>query len=100
MQKTPHVGEVGHSVDVSLGQDISAATNPRFVVRKPSGTVIVWTATPFADAAGVVSGLRHVATAADLNEAGVYKIHPYLTLGDWTGPAGDVIDLTVRPLFA
>lgn len=97
-QRQPYVGTVGFVIDADCRQDISAATNPYFLVRKPSGATGVWTAaiTTIDEATRF---LRHTTVAGELNEVGDYKIHACLTLGDWSGP-GEVGTLTVRALYS
>jgi hypothetical protein len=99
MDKPPYVGEIGRCIKVDCQTDLASATDPYFLVLKPSGVVVVWTSSTFA-INGVVRGLLYPTKAKDLNEPGVYKIHPVLTLGDWTGPVSDVILMTVRSRFA
>jgi hypothetical protein len=102
MPRQPYVGTVGFLIEADCGQDIANATNLSFRVRKPTGTDVVWSendgVTAFA-IDGVTRGIKYATKAGDFNEAGVYRIHACLTLGDWTG-AGEVGTLTVRELFA
>jgi len=97
-QRQPYVGTVGFVIDADCRQDISAATNPYFLVRKPSGATGVWTAaiTTIDEATRF---LRHTTVAGELNEVGDYKIHACLTLDGWSGP-GEVGTLTVRALYS
>jgi len=97
-QHQPYVGTVGFVIDADCRQDISAATNPYFLVRKPSGATGVWTAaiTTIDEATRF---LRHTTVAGELNEVGDYKIHACLTLDGWSGP-GEVGTLTVRALYS
>lgn len=98
MQDRPYINTVGFLVEADCGQDISGAVDTVFLVRKPSGVEVAWTASPCA-IDGVTRGLRYVTRAGDLNEPGPYKIHAQFSLGDWAGP-GEVGTLVVRELFS
>lgn len=94
----PYVGTIGFVIEADCRQDIATATNTRFLVRKPSGATAVWSA-EIATIDGETHFLRHTTVAGDLNEAGEYAIHAFLTLGGWQGP-GAIGTLTVRALFS
>ena len=94
----PYVGTVGFVIEADCLQDLSAATDARFLVRKPSGATTVWPAT-VTTLDGATRYLRHTTTAGDLNEVGCYALHACLTLEDWQGP-GEVGFLTVRALYS
>jgi len=98
MRESPHVGEVGRCIDVACRGDMSGATAPYLLVQKPSGNIANWTAEMLQDEAGFI--LRYTTKLGDLNEAGQYKIHPYVTTGSWTGPAGNLLLLRVKALFS
>lgn len=99
MQQCPYVNTVGFLIEADCGQNITGATDPVFRVKKPvSGTIVRWTATPFA-IDGVTQGLKYATKIGDLNEPGIYKIHAQFSLGDWIG-TGEVGNLTVRELFS
>lgn len=94
----PYVGTVGFCIEADCQQDISTATDPFFLVKKPSGATATWTAS-LTSIDGETRYLRHVTENGELNEVGDYKIHACLTLGGWKGP-GEVGILQVRPLYA
>lgn len=94
----PYVGTVGFVIEADCRQDLSAATDPSFLVRKPSGATAVWSAA-ITTVDGETRFLRHATVAGELNEVGEYKLHACLTLGDWSGP-GEVGTLTVRALYS
>jgi hypothetical protein len=103
MEQRPYANTVGFLIEADCKQDISDATSLSFRVRKPvSGTEVTWSESDgvmtFA-IDGVTRGLKYTTKAGDLNEPGTYKVHAYLTLGDWTGP-GEVGTLAVRELFS
>lgn len=75
-----YVDTVGVQIRITMDEDISNATVTNFVVRKPESGEVTW--------AAVLEGstiLTYTTIADDLDEAGVYYLHPYLTIGDWTG---------------
>jgi hypothetical protein len=98
MQRNPHVGELGRSIDVVCRDDLSTATNPSFLVQKPNGDTVTWEASVVQEGDAYI--LRYITKDGDFNEAGPYKIHPYITVGGWTGPADDVLTITVKELFS
>ena len=93
-----HVGDTGLEILADCQQDISAATNMTFLVRKPSGATTTWAATK-ATLDGETRLVRYLTVTGDLNEPGVYTIHPHLTLGAWTG-VGKVGSFEVKALFS
>jgi len=98
----PYVDTIGFLVVADCQQDVSGATGIAFRIRKPSGVEIVRTAADGVATCvidGTVRGIKYATKTGDLSEPGPYKIHAFLTLGDWTGP-GEVGTLTVRPLYA
>lgn len=97
----PYVGTVGFSIEADCKQDISTATDISFHIRKPSGEEITRSSSDgvsLFDIDGTTSGARYATKSGDLSESGQYKIHLFLTLGDWSGP-GEVGTLTVRQLY-
>jgi hypothetical protein len=98
MRETPYIGTDGYLIEYDAGMDLSAATNPYFLVKKPSsGTTVTWPAAIVA-IDGKTHFMRYVAKAGDLDEPGVYKIHAHYTLGEWSGPV-PTYDLNVKALF-
>ena len=93
-----HVGDTGLEILADCQQDISTATNITFLVRKPSGATTTWAATK-TTLDGETRLVRYLTVAGDLNEPGIYTIHPHLTLGAWTG-AGKMGTFEVKALFS
>jgi hypothetical protein len=98
MEQRPYRGTVGFLVEADCRQDLTGATNPYFLVKKPSGQETTWDAV-VTTIDGKTHYLRYPTKAGDLNEAGPYRIHAHFTLGGWTGP-GEVGTLHVRDLFS
>ena len=75
-----YVNTVGVEVRVTMSEDISSATVTRFLVRKPQSGEVNWVT--------VIEGtsvLKYITVAGDLDEPGVYYLHPYLEIGGWSG---------------
>ena len=75
-----YVGTVGVQVRITMDEDVSNATITKFVVRKPESGEVEW--------AAVLEGstiLTYTTVSGDLDEAGIYFLHPNLEIGDWTG---------------
>ncbi len=84
-----YVGEVGLEVKAFIGddEDISAASDVKFLVRKPDGTTTEWAAEPIInDGDDGAYYIRHITEAGDLDQAGTYRLQASFTLGSWTGP--------------
>jgi len=98
----PYVGTVGFLIEADCKQDIASATNYSFRIRKPAGDEVVRgisDGVTLFEIDGVVRGVKYATKEGDFSEPGQYKIHLFLTLGNWSGP-GEVGVLTVRPLFS
>jgi len=83
------VGDIGTTIIVDMGVDISAATDLNFQVRKPSypltGGEENWTPIIYN-----TNYLKYVITTGDFDEEGTYEIVPSLILGGWSGSADPV----------
>jgi len=75
-----YVGDVGTIVVVNCGCSIVGASNCKLKVRKPGGTLVIWTAVIYQQ-----NYLKYVVQAGDLAQNGTYKLQASLTLGDWAG---------------
>jgi hypothetical protein len=84
-----YIGDIGTLISVNMGEDISAAEDVVFKVKKPDNTEVEWAAE-----IGDDDVLEYTVAEGDLDQAGVYYINPHLTLGDWTG-SGDTVKFTV-----
>ena len=81
MSNKIYVDTVGVAIVLDLLEDVSAATSISFKVKKPSGTLVSWSAST-----GASSNLLNYSTVADdLDETGYYEIQALFTLGLWTG---------------
>ena len=87
-----HLGAVGVTITIDMGETISTSTSYSLRVRKPSGNIVTWT-----PSISGTTALAYDTTAGAINEAGTYYINPYLTLSGWTGYC-DAVKLTVSAL--
>lgn len=79
-----YTGDVGLAIVADCGQEVGSATNAVFVVKRPDGSEVEWTATPH-QIGGAYNYLLYVTVAGDLTQIGTYKIQPRFTLSGWTG---------------
>jgi len=76
-QATPTVGDIGFELNLSLGEDISAATTKQYFFEKPAGTRV--TVTAVFDVTGIDGVLSWTTTAVgDLDEPGLWKVQAHL----------------------
>ena len=92
-----YVGDVGTAIVVGLGTDLADAMSPELHVQKPDGSFVVWAATVYGSA-GLMTSIRYITVAGDLDQPGKYKIQPHITIGGWTGH-GETVSLNVYEEF-
>jgi len=93
-----YVNEVGLEIYVDCGRDISAFTNCKLKVLKPSGEEVEWDAT-IVSYDSETNYLYHKTIEGDLDEAGEYEIQAYGKSGDWVG-LGQTAKLIIYEEFA
>ena len=76
-----YVGDVGLEIIIDMQESMALATNISFLTRKPDGEEVVWTGIQIVE----TNKLKYTTQAGDLDKAGIYKVQPKLTLGQWTG---------------
>ena len=86
-------GETGTEIRVDCGVDVSSATATYIYCKKPTGTVVTWTATVYNS-----NYLRYYTLATDFDVAGTYRIQAGVTIGTWTG-RGETATFEVTPLY-
>lgn len=89
-----HVGDIGTRIKLNAGEDISAATCAKIIAQKPSGEVVVWTAT-------IVANYAYYNTVdGDLDESGVWTLQLYANLPGkpWSG-YGSTAKMTVNSIL-
>jgi hypothetical protein len=82
-----YVNDIGVVIEIDMGESLSTATNLKLEVRKPDNTEVEWTPTVYGTE---FNFLRYTTVANDLDQAGVWKANPFLSLGGWTGLADTV----------
>lgn len=92
-----YLGDVGLSVVVDVGQDISEASSCSIEVRKPDGSQASWEAETHT-IAGETNYLRHVTVDGDLDLCGRYLVQAHVSLLTWSG-SGETTSFKVYPRF-
>ena len=72
-------GDIGVSIEVDVGIDVTLATVAQIEVMKPSGKKVKWDAV----ASGTI--LTYVTKENDIDEIGVYEIQAYVEVGSFKG---------------
>ncbi len=88
-----YIDEIGLTIILDAGQDITGATDVTIEVLKPSGTTVSWPAAVYDS-----QYVKYVTAEGDLDEAGMYKFQIELTLSGWTG-RGNTTTLRVHDDF-
>lgn len=90
-------GEIGKKIQITFGVNITGATI-KYLVIKPSGTEVSWTATIDNASLGVTS--YTTVDANDLNEEGNFQITPEVSFTDPTRKYyGTVVEFPVKNLY-
>jgi len=79
-----YIGEVGLSIVVNCGQDISSYTDLKMEVKKPDGTLVEWSAIAYEYDSETIY-IRYITVAGDLDQAGEYTLQAYGKHGGWEG---------------
>lgn len=89
-----YVGEIGTTVSLECGLDISAATVRRIYYTKPDGTSSYWSAS----ASGTTAMTYTTTAATDIDQVGVWRLRAYVVTPTYTsGIWGDIVTMTVKP---
>lgn len=84
-------GDTGTYLRYTAEENISDATTLRLYYRKPSGVTGAWTAALYG-----TSGVQYQTETGDLDEAGTWKLQPYIETPIWQG-YGEPVTLEVYP---
>lgn len=92
MENKIYQGDVGLEINVNCQEDLTSATSPQILIKKPDGNVLTKPAT--------ISGnsLIYITVDGDLEQKGIYYVQPKLSLGGWSG-SGVTTRFFVQPLF-
>jgi hypothetical protein len=89
-----YVGDVGTSIVVDVGTNISRAKKLILMVQKPKeSTTTQWN--------GTLQGttkIKYVVKKGDWNKAGTYKLQVYVEMPGWSG-YGDLTTFKIHSLF-
>ncbi len=85
-------GDVGTVVLLDTLSDISSATQVLIRVKKPSGVCTEWSSS-----VDSLTKVKYVIQSGDLNESGIYKLQPKVTMPGFTGSC-DIVSIQVDPL--
>ena len=88
------VGEIGLTVIVDIGEDISTATAYALKIRKPSGAEVSWSASIYN-----TNYLKYITVADDLDESGTYYLQSYIEIDQWKG-RGETADFDIDDIFS
>ncbi len=94
MEKLVYINTIGFEILIDMGESIVGADEIELRVIKPDGTVVTDWANP---AVYNTRYIRYVTIDGDLDQSGVYQIHPSFTLSGWSGSA-KVVSFRVYPL--
>ena len=81
---THYTNEVGVTIQLNTGIDLTNATNTQIQVLQPNGSTATWTATVVA-LDRVNSVLQYVTQAGDLYYPGTYTVQPSAQFDNWVG---------------
>jgi hypothetical protein len=81
-----YVGDIGTEIILDAGQDITGATVSMAVLKPGTQAEATWPASVQA-IDGASNYVRHKAVAGDMDEPGLYRVQPVITLADgsWSG---------------
>ncbi len=92
MEDKIYQGDVGLEINVNCQEDLSSATSPKILIKKPDGNIIE------KDASISGTSLIYITIANDLDLTGLYRIQPKLSIGSWSG-SGVTTRFFVQPPF-
>ncbi len=75
-----HLGDIGTTLIVNCGEDLSSATTMQLYIRKPDGTEVIKDATIYNS-----TYLRYATVSGDLDQSGNYLLQSYVITPSWTG---------------
>ena len=95
-----YVGAVGLDIICDAETSLTGASAVSIKYKKPSGTTGTWTGAIVSSQSGPTYGVGYTTSIGDLDEAGVWKLTPYIEgLSGFTGH-GKVEELVVDELYS
>ena len=89
-----YVGDAKTQIEINCHEDISSATVIEIIARKPNGTVATWSATLLG-----TNSLKYVTDSTTLDQSGIWKIQPHITMPTWGPGLGETDELIVYDRF-
>lgn len=86
-------GDIGTSIILDCGSDVSTASAQEIKVQKPQGSTTTWSATVYN-----TNYLKHTTISTSVDDVGRYRLQAYVELTEWQG-RGETADLTVYDYF-
>lgn len=88
-----YIGDTGTLIELNTGVSLVGATVLEIKARKPSGTMVTWTAT------ASTTNLQFTTLADTLDQSGIWLLQASVTLpsGKWSG---ETVELKVHPPYA
>jgi len=87
--------DTGTVIIVDVCSDLTGYTQAEFRVQKPEGGEVTWAATLVP---GETTKLQYTVKSGDWDEAGIYKLQPYVAVPGWSG-LGDTVQFQVQEKF-
>jgi len=93
MEDKVYINELGKTIRLDVGENVSAATAQSVSVMKPDATVDTWDAVVSDD-----NYIEHVTITGDVNLAGIYRVQAVVTVGG-IERRGNTARFVIYPLF-
>ena len=85
-----YVGDAKTQIEVDCRSDISAATVTDIIARKPDGTLVTLAASLLDS-----THLKYVTDSTTLDQPGIWKFQPHITMPTWGPGLGETDELVV-----
>ena len=89
-----YINQVGVTISVDCGQDVTTALTYKLEVRRPDGSYVEWQP--------IISGgtlLQYTTIAGDLSVPGLYAVQPYVVLPNGFNGRGETVFFQVYGYF-
>lgn len=87
-----YVNSIGVEIRLDVGVSLTGATKMEIHVKKPSGTIVSWTAVQY----GTTTKITYTTVTGDLNETGTYTFQAYVEWGSLSKHHGLAVEKEVR----
>jgi hypothetical protein len=93
-----YIGDIGTEIEVTVGSDISTATEFKLKVKKPSGKLAEWECELGSVGVGGITTLVYIVKDGDWDESGYYDLQAYVVMPSWSG-LGDTVKFKIEKAF-